>query len=463
MPELPEVETIKNHLKDLVLNRKVVETKVYYDKIIKSELSVDALIDKKILDIKRKGKFIIFDFEKEMHLILHLRMEGKLFYFINELDEIPSSASFSLKLDEGYLYFFDTRKFAVAYIISGDDIYDIAPLNSVALDSFEISYKDLYQKIKSDKRMIKKIILDQTLISGIGNIYADEVLFACNISPFAKGYELEESDVKDIVDNAKRIMTKAIELGGSTVKSYQSSQNHSGSFQNELKVYGRVSQKCVQCNSLINKRFLDGRGTSFCPYCQGRKDVLAITGTIGAGKSEVTKIFEEAGYKIYDCDKVVKELYDNARFIKKIEDDFYQEFGDGFSKEKVLYHLNRSKNFKRKYETYIYKIIREDLNQFLIENCDKNILIDAPTYNKASINTLVPTYIFVDADEDLRRKRLVLRGQGNIEEMMKLNYNSKIEEEKSMAIKVILNNGSLDELAAEVKKIIEERKNKYGD
>lgn len=454
MPELPEVETVKNTLLDCVLNRKVISSDLVYPKIIKSELDLTSLVGKNIEDVKRKGKFIIINFSDDYNLILHLRMEGKIFYLEEKMNENIKHLSFSLTLDRGYLYFFDTRRFAVAYVIRGKDYEKEEPLCNVGNDPFTIDKNGFYEVIKDDKRMIKQILLDQTLISGIGNIYADEILFASGVSPFASGSSLDFKQVESLINNAKRIMELSIKLGGSTVKSYQSSKDHSGSYQDRLKVYGRVGKKCYVCNNKINKRFLNGRGTSYCPHCQDKKSVVAITGTIGAGKSEVAKIFVENGFVLYDCDKKVHELYENDDFVRAIKERF-KEFSEGFDKELLLKLLMNDKSFKRKYESYIYNYIKDDLNSFLIARHDEDVVIEAPTYFKAGLDKYVPQYIFVDADIKTRVERLERRGQQNVDDMIKLNDLSDKEKRKGAADFIIENEGARIELGQSVKDIIE--------
>ncbi|HBD06252.1 MAG TPA: hypothetical protein DCY93_02450 [Firmicutes bacterium] len=453
MPELPEVETVKNTLIKDVLGKRITGFSLLYKRIMQTELGLEETVNKTIIDIKRHGKFLIINLEDNVNMVLHLRMEGKIFYFKEEIKELPKSTSFVLNLDQGYLYFFDTRKFAVCYVFKGDDYFSLPPLSLVGPDPFLAKKEDIYNSYKKDKRPVKEILMDQHIMSGIGNIYADEILFSCALSPFILGTNLEEKDVENIILSAQKILRKSIELGGSTVKSYQSSANHSGSFQDELKVYGRAGEKCFNCSSLIEKRSLSGRGTSFCPKCQKHGNVIALTGSIGSGKSSVAQIFVNHGYLLYDCDKKVKEFYQDKKFISEIEKKFKDVFKGGFNKDVLLSKMTSSPSFRRKYENYIFHYIKEDINSYLIENYSKNIIVEVPRFFDANLKLMIPRYILVRADKKIRYNRLIKRGQKNIDEMLKLEKDldkKKIEQ----AFFIIDNDGDKINLENKVKEII---------
>ena len=270
MPELPEVETVRKVLINQILNKKIIEVDVRYPKIIANttpEQFKNYLIGQSFIDIKRKGKYLIFILSNG-YLISHLRMEGKYKFDFDKEDK-HSHIIFYFENND-FLVYNDVRKFGkMFYFDKNIDIYNQYPLNKLGMEPFELndgSY--LYDKSIKSKLCLKQLLLDQSILCGIGNIYADEICFLSKLSPLKKANRLTLNQCKNIIDNAKLVLNKAINLGGSTIKTYQSAHGVDGKFQNELLVYGKENQKCPTCNNLIIKIKLHGRGTCYCPNCQ---------------------------------------------------------------------------------------------------------------------------------------------------------------------------------------------------
>lgn len=270
MPELPEVETVKNTLKKQILNRKILLSNVYWDNIIAyPEVSVfkEKIKNQKINDILRRGKWLMFELD-DYFLLSHLRMEGK--YFIRNKDDEKNKHEHVTFLfdDDSELRYHDTRKFGKMYLLDKDMVYDVKPLNELGLEPWDKNLNYKYLKLKFNKKSVKTLLLDQSIITGIGNIYADEVLFLSKIHPEKSGDKLSEKNLEDIIKYTKVVLERAIEFGGTTVKSYTSSEGVHGSFQNELLVH--TKSVCPNCNSEILKIIVGGRGTYYCPKCQKR-------------------------------------------------------------------------------------------------------------------------------------------------------------------------------------------------
>lgn len=266
MPELPEVETVKNALKKKVLNKKIIKCDVYFDNII-VDIDVDSFKEKvknqTIKDITRRGKWLVFELD-DYFLLSHLRMEGK--YFIKENENVGKHEHVVFTFDDNKtLRYHDTRKFGKMYLLSKENIYDKKPLSTLGLEPFDKELSSIYLKEKLNKKPIKTYLLDQSIITGIGNIYADEILFLSKINPLQKGNELNDDNLNDIIFNTKKVLKKAIEFGGSTIRSYSSS-GHAGKFQNELLVH--TKENCPVCGLKIKKISIGGRGTYFCENCQ---------------------------------------------------------------------------------------------------------------------------------------------------------------------------------------------------
>ena len=267
MPELPEVETVKNTLKKQVLGKKIIGVEVFYNMIDKPDLETfkKQLFNQTILDIKRRGKFLMFELD-DYYLISHLRMEGK--YYID--GDITCHDHIILHFKDGILKYNDTRKFGRMYLIEKDKVYNEKPLCDLGLEPWDnnLTSKYLYDKYKNKKLPIKSVLLDQKIIVGIGNIYADEILFKSRINPLKKCCELNENELNNIIKYTRTILKEAIKLGGTTIKSYSSARGVHGKYQNNLLVHNHEGDKCPNCNTIITKIKVNGRGTYYCKECQ---------------------------------------------------------------------------------------------------------------------------------------------------------------------------------------------------
>ncbi|MGM9876220.1 MAG: DNA-formamidopyrimidine glycosylase [Bacilli bacterium] len=272
MPELPEVETVKESLKPRLVGRKIKSVNILWDNIIaypSKEKFIKDINDKIIIDIKRRGKFLLFDLD-EYYLLSHLRMEGK-YFFKNHDDEINKHEHVIFNLDnEQELRYMDTRKFGKMYLIKKEDINNIGPLKDLGLEPWDDNLNSDYllNKYKNKRLPIKTVLLDQSIIVGIGNIYADEILFLCKINPLKKCNLLSGKECTNIVKYTREVLEKAIKLGGSTIRTYSSVDGVHGLFQNELLVHGKDKGTCPNCNNKIEKIRVGGRGTYYCPKCQ---------------------------------------------------------------------------------------------------------------------------------------------------------------------------------------------------
>ena len=272
MPELPEVETVKETLKRLIVGKKIIGITVNYSNIIEYpnvQLFKEEIINQTINDIKRRGKWLLFDLDN-YYLLSHLRMEGRYFYKNKNDEHLKHEHVIFNFSDETELRYLDSRKFGKMHLIEKKDAYNQKPLNELGLepwdDNLTISY--LKEKYKNKKLPIKTVILDQSIIVGIGNIYADEILFLSNINPLKKASLLNDDELLNIIKYTKEILEKAILNGGTTIKSYESSEGVHGKFQQNLLVHNRENENCPNCKNKIIKIKVGGRGTYYCPNCQ---------------------------------------------------------------------------------------------------------------------------------------------------------------------------------------------------
>ncbi len=274
MPELPEVATVITELKSCVLNKPVKQVKVHLDKVLKNtnvkQLN-DALVNHSFVDIKRRGKYIIFCLSNGLFLVSHLRMEGKYFFEAKgsqfDLNHVLVEFLFQ---DCDQLNYHDTRQFGTFHLFNRYQFENARELNKLALDPLdqEFNHQAIFNKGHKSNKKIKTFILDQTNISGIGNIYADEILFASKIHPETLAKNLNLSQYQLICQNATDILKKAVEMKGTTIGTFTFKKDHTGGYQHFLKIHGKKGKQCQSCNTTIIKKKINGRGSYICEKCQ---------------------------------------------------------------------------------------------------------------------------------------------------------------------------------------------------
>jgi formamidopyrimidine-DNA glycosylase len=284
MPELPEVETIKNDLKKAVLNKRIVGVSVFKKTVVKSFFAdfIKTLKKNNFKDISRIGKLLIFHLENKKYLLIHLKMTGQLIYCVEDkciagghevlgsIGKLPNKYShviFNFQ-DDSTLYFNDMRRFGYMKIVSEDELKKIKNKFGIEPLTRDFVFKKFKEIFKNKKTSIKAALMDQALISGIGNIYADEILFKAGVMPTRIAASLEEEELKKIFNAANEILKKAIKMRGTTFSNYVDSKGKKGNFSSMLKVYGREGEKCFRCGGVVKKIKLAGRGTRFCEKCQ---------------------------------------------------------------------------------------------------------------------------------------------------------------------------------------------------
>ncbi|VEU70814.1 bifunctional DNA-formamidopyrimidine glycosylase/DNA-(apurinic or apyrimidinic site) lyase [Mycoplasmopsis glycophila] len=280
MPEYPEVTVVTNSLRKLVKNEKILKVEVLNPKFIHNTTVDDfvfSVTNKTILNVQNYGKFIEFDLSDKFRIFSHLRMAGK--FYVYDYNQ----ANLDKNNKHNYVYFYlsnnkvmiynDARQFGGFELIKNDNTKTLVEIKKLAELPGKIDVDELYQKLQKKRISIKSVLLDQNLILGIGNIYADEALFAANVYPMRKCNEVTKDELKTILENAQKIMDESIKHGGSSVHTYQSVNSKQGTYQDKLKVYGKGEKKCPKCkDGFFKKVKLDfkenGRGTTFCPICQ---------------------------------------------------------------------------------------------------------------------------------------------------------------------------------------------------
>lgn len=272
MPELPEVETIRRTLEHLVLEKKIEDITIRWPKIIQhpdKEQFKHLLIGETIRKMGRRGKFLLFYLDQYV-LVSHLRMEGK-YRVVPKEEPIDKHTHVIFHFtDKTELRYNDVRKFGTMHVFPIGQERTVEPLKKLGPDPFDEDYTYEYvrEKLKRTTRNIKATLLDQTIIAGLGNIYVDEVLFLSKIHPEKCANELTDEQIKTITENVRKVIEKAVEKGGTTIRSYVNGEGEMGMFQQELYVYAQDKTPCNHCGTEIVKLRVAGRGTHICPTCQ---------------------------------------------------------------------------------------------------------------------------------------------------------------------------------------------------
>ncbi len=271
MPEIAEVRTVRKVLKDRLVGRTITNISYRYDGIIKSNKDEfkNILKGKTITDVDNLGKWLFIKLD-DYTILSHLRMEGK-YYIKPSNEEYEKHEHIIFNLDDGYdLRYKDVRKFGVMILVKTKDIFNTPEISKLGIepDSKELTKEYIYNKIHDSKLPIKELLLDQSIINGFGNIYVDEVLFASHILPTRLGNTITLDECELIKKEGSKIIKKATECGGTTIRSYTSSLGVEGTYQKYLKVHTKVNEKCPICGNIIKKIRVGGRGTYLCDNCQ---------------------------------------------------------------------------------------------------------------------------------------------------------------------------------------------------
>ncbi|MGI6693530.1 MAG: DNA-formamidopyrimidine glycosylase [Limnochordia bacterium] len=274
MPELPEVETVRRSLLPVVLHKPLEAVDVHTTRILQHktvEEFRELLLGRSFLDLSRRGKYLIFSVEGGWELVAHLRMTGRLIFYSNP--SIPwakhTSAVFSFG-SQGELRFEDVRKFGTLDLVPTGQYETIKGLHTLGVEplSEEFSPEYLLKLLTGRRIKVKALLLDQTKIAGLGNIYADESLFQAAIHPQRSADSLTEEEIERLHGAIRDVLELAIANQGTTLRDYRTGFGQEGSFQNRLQIYGKKGEECPRCGVKLEHRKVAGRTSHFCPACQ---------------------------------------------------------------------------------------------------------------------------------------------------------------------------------------------------
>jgi formamidopyrimidine-DNA glycosylase len=291
MPELPEVEVTRRQLEPLLVGRRVTEvltTRPSYFFLTPPATLRRRLVGRKFVSLSRRGKYIVATLDGGERLLLHLGMTGQIFGAgVSSIRLLASTAGAALTpeaqraafrpdahthlqlrfADAGPDVFFrDTRKFGKVQVLAADEA---SPrLARLGVDALEARARDLWAPSRRRTVAIKALLLDQSVIAGVGNIYADEALFRAGVAPLRPAYQLSRADCARLVAAIKGVLRRAIASGGSSISDYVQPGGEDGRYQDESQVYGREGEPCRRCGRVVRRVVIGGRSSHHCPRCQ---------------------------------------------------------------------------------------------------------------------------------------------------------------------------------------------------
>jgi formamidopyrimidine-DNA glycosylase len=271
MPELPEVETVVRGLRRTILNKTIESLQIHRPKIARAYFSgpINKLAGKKIIEISRRGKNILINFDDNHTLWVHLKMTGHFYYFPKERPtDKHDHMIINFHGDKNSLRFNDYRRFGYVRLIRTDQMHLQKGLKELGPEPLEVSLPDFIALFNISKRMIKPALLDQTFLAGLGNIYVDESLYRARLNPKKQTNTLSYKKLAELHVIIQSLLREAIKKTGTSVDSFAGVDGKPGGFQKYLKVYGREGEHCGHCGVIIKRIKIGSRSTHYCPRCQ---------------------------------------------------------------------------------------------------------------------------------------------------------------------------------------------------
>lgn len=286
MPELPEVETVRLQLYKGIKGKKVSKVIILHHKSVRGEKGfVKSLEGQTIKDIDRVGKLLIFSFRNtpDLFMLTHLKMTGQLF-LVDKKGERRAEGGHETNLDNKLpnrhtratiqfadgtvLYFNDQRIFGYLALTDKEGLMAARSRFGPEPHGGKLNFDYFCNRLQKSGRNIKALLLDQTFVAGLGNIYVDEALFRAGIHPARLASTISKIEARKLAREASNVLKEAILAGGTTFQSFKDSTGKKGNYSQKLKVFARQGQPCLCCGTIIAKTRVAGRGTHFCPHCQ---------------------------------------------------------------------------------------------------------------------------------------------------------------------------------------------------
>ena len=458
MPEFPEVNVVIKKLEMRTLGKTVKSVEVLRNQTIEGNVDnfKKTLEGATIASFEQVGKFIVFHLSNKNVIISHLRMEGKYFFKEESAPIGKHDLVIFHFVDNTKLVYNDTRRFGRMSVESELNYKDVPPLCNVGPNPFEMKNASLLEKAYKNKSIaIKTALLDQSIMSGLGNIYTDEVLFITKVHPETPAKMVSRSKLEEILKASKQVLEGAMKAGGSTIHSFTSEEGIAGDFQVQLQVYGKNGDTCPRCGTEFRKIFVNGRGTTYCPKCQknpGIPVLFGITGPIGAGKSTISQLIAKHGFKVLDCDKIVHDLYKTNEMQDKLSRIIpgLKIVNNDIDRAWLKSYLIQFPNKKRQLEKIVHKEVVEVVEHEL-KHSKQPVIVEAAFLFETDLHLLCDKTIFVNIDQKKQFSNLESRND-DIGKAILLNSNFDYSNMKK-ATYVINNDKDIANLEKQVNSI----------
>lgn len=448
MPELPEVETVKRILNTFIVDATITDIEILKPGLIIGDVTLfkKGLIGQTFGMVERIGKYLIFTFKSNLILLSHLRMEGKYKEILSG-EPLSRYAHVIFTLSDGRkLVYDDSRQFGKMELSTKETYLATKSLLNVGPEPFTIDKEAYYKELQSRATPIKLSLLDQKLMSGLGNIYVDEVLYIAKIHPETPTNTLSFTEISTLVDESVNVLNKAIEKGGTTVHSYEAAAGVTGNFQQELLAYGREGEKCIRCGGLMKKIFVGGRGTTYCPTCQVNRSaprVIAITGQKAAGKSVIAEHLRANGALVFDTDTMAKDLYKDPAIVKALSEKLGITLltNNSFDPALLREHLIANPKAVKIVNDFIHPLVKTQISEIIKNKPAKVIFFEVPLAFSHKINELFHYIVGVEVSLTKQAENLAKRNQ-----KLGLNPDEMYRKNRHKVDYIIINDGTIAEL-----------------
>ena len=448
MPELAEVQTVSDTLKNLIQDRKIIDIDVLYPNIIVGDVEEfkKKMIGQHFRRFLRRGKYLLFEMD-DLLFVSHLRMEGK--YYYEDFDTKDNKHSHIIfYLDNGKkLAYNDTRKFGRMELLPKRDNYnefkDLGP--EPFSEDFNLDY--CLNVLNNEKKSIKALLLDQHFVAGIGNIYADEIIFAIGIHPETAANLMDEETIEKMIVATRDILNEAIAMGGTTIRSYTSSLGVNGRFQQKLKVHQKEGECCPLCQTKILKTRVAGRGTYYCPHCQKKTLHIAVTGSIGSGKTTVMNYLKQHyNYNYFLADEEVALMYRNDEKLKTIIHKLYPAVfvNDEISHSLLAELIFNDSKAKKVIEELVFKRVLETYKK---ASMHADVMIaEMPLLFEAKLESYFEHILVISSSKKTAIERLKKKGLSQSDAIRRQKQQTSLKTKLDKADYHIVNNGNIEEL-----------------
>jgi len=269
VPELPEVENVGRALRQSLSGRRCTGLNVRFGGVLAPSPAAvrKAVVGRPLHDVQRHGKYLVLGFGEPVshHVLLHLRMTGQV--FVQEGYRPDKHVHVTFDFDGRPVHYRDIRKFGRWTVVGSE--WREQELGHVGPDMLTVRFPDWFERVRTRKAPMKSVLLDQGVAAGLGNIYVDEALFRASVHPLARPVDLDRHTLRSVLRQAKAVLRRAIDHGGTTFLNFTDFHGKPGNFRSKLRVYGRGGKPCQTCGTVIERLVIGGRSSCFCPDCQG--------------------------------------------------------------------------------------------------------------------------------------------------------------------------------------------------